>query len=325
MIQHTGIEKKSLTYYISAVGKGGQKIFLDDSDRLYFENLLRQQKIKYTLNFFCYVLLPKQYSLLLETYKNNVSKPMHWINSSYANYFNRRHNRKNKLFKDHYTCLIIEKKHFLSELSCHLHHLPKKERVTESLFQYKWSTLPGYINRKKREDWVDYKCILSMINRKSQIEPLSYQKYFKKSLNKQIPSPLLNLRGRFVLGSEDFKKKVRKSRHLNKTGNQKNDNILAKKIIELTTQSPSWSSLKVKKKKMNKTILARNAAIYFLKKYTDLSNQQISTHFKYLKKSSISQMGRRFNLKMEKYNAVNKISAFLDEKIKNYYKLPKKI
>ena len=317
MIQHSGIKKRGLTYYISAVGKGGQKIFLDDLDRLYFENLLRQQKIKDTLNFFCYVLLPKQYSLLVETYKNNVSKPMHWINSSYANYFNRRHNRKYKLFKDHFTCLIIERKHFLAELSCYLHHLPKKERVAESLFQYKWSTLPGYINRKKREDWVDYKCIMSMINRKSQIEPLSYQKYFNKIQKKQIPSPLLNLRGRFVLGSEDFKKEVRESRHLNKTGNQKNDDILAKKIIELTTQSPSWSSLKVKKKKMKNTILARNAAIYFLKKYTDLSNQQISTYFKYLKKSSISQMSRRFNLIKEKYKAIKNISDSLEEKIKS--------
>jgi len=316
MIQHSGIEKKGLTYYISAVGKGGQKIFLDDLDRLYFENLLRQQKIKDTLNFFCYVLLPKQYSLLVETYKNNVSKPMHWINSSYANYFNRRHNRKYKLFKDHFTCLIIEKKHFLAELSCHLHHLPKKERVTESLFQYKWSTLPGYINRKKREDWVDYKCILSMINRKSQIEPLSYQKYFKKKLNKHIPSPLIKLRGRFVLGSEDFKKKVLKGQHLDKIEDQRDDNILAKKIIELTTQSLYWSSLKAKKKNFNHTILSRNAAIYFLKKYTDLSNQQISTSFISLNKSSISQMSRRFNLTKESYEAIRKISASLEKNIK---------
>jgi len=240
---------------------------------------------------------------------------MHWINSSYANYFNRRHNRKYKLFKDHYTCLIIEKKHFLAELSCHLHHLPKIERVTESLFQYKWSTLPGYINRKKREDWVDYKCIMSMINRKSQIEPLSYQKYFNKIQKKQIPSPLLNLRGRFVLGSEDFKKEVRESRHLNKTGNQKNDDILAKKIIELTTQSLSWSSLKAKKKNFNHTILSRNAAIYLLKKYTDLSNQQISSYFKPLKNSSISQMSRRFSLAKEKNEIIKKISNNLDKKI----------
>lgn len=324
MIQHSKIERRALTYYISARGKRGRQIFMDDKDRLYFKNLLQQQKIKGSLNLFCYVLLPKQYSLLMETYTNTLSKSIHWINSVYANYFNRRHNLKNKLFKDHYTCLIIEKEQFLAELSCHLHLLPNKNRIAESLFQYNWSTLPGYLNRKKREDWVDYNCILGMVNRGSQIEPLTYQKYFKNIQKKQIPFPLLNLRERFVLGSENFIKEVRKSRNLNKAGNQKNDDILAKKIIELTTQSPSWSSLKVKKKKTNHTILARNAAIYFLKKYTNLSNQQISTYFKYLKKSAISQMSRRFNLKKEKYNAVNKISAFLDEKIKNYCKLSTK-
>ena len=90
------------------------------------------------------------------------------------------------------------------------------------------------------------------------------------------------------------KKEVLKKQHFNKIAHQRNEDILAKKIIELATQSSSWSSLKAKKKKFNQTILPRNAAIYFLKKYTDLSNQQISTYFKYLKKSSISQMNRRF-------------------------------
>ncbi|MBA7552150.1 hypothetical protein ES705_44704 [subsurface metagenome] len=82
------------------------------------------------------------------------------------------------------------------------------------------------------------------------------------------------------------------------------------------TQPATWSSLKVKKKKFNQTILSRNAAIYFLKKYTDLSNQQIGTYFKSLKRSSISQMSRRFNLIKEENETIKKISTSLKEKIK---------
>jgi uncharacterized protein YchJ len=241
---------------------------------------------------------------------------MHRVKSGYANYFNRRHNRKNKLFKDRYSCFVIEKKNYLVELSCYLHILPKKDGVAKSLFQYKWSSLPAYVNREKREDWIDYGSILHMFERKRHKASLNYQKYIKKSLKKQISSPFKNLRGSIILGCEHFKKEVLKKHHLNKTYPQRCKDVPANKIIELVIQSPTWSSLKVKKKKFKKTILSRNASIYFLKKYTDLSNQQISTYFKSLKKSSISQMSRRFNSIKEKYLAIKKISNSLEEKIK---------
>ncbi|HEB36451.1 hypothetical protein LCGC14_0513340 [marine sediment metagenome] len=309
------IEGRAITYYISAEGKNGEKIFKDDEDRLSFINLFRQQNIKNNLKFYAYVLLPKQYYCLVENYGNMLSKSMHRIHSDYANYFNRRYNRRNKLFKDRYSCIIIDKKNYLAEVSCYLHLLPKKNGVTKSLFKYKWSSLPGYINREKREDWVDYDPILTMFNGKSHKAFLNYQNYLKKNLKKQIASPFERLKDNIILGSEEFKKEVLKKQNVSRIAPQRDEDILARKIIRLAAQSPSWSSLKVKKKKLNHTILSRNAAIYFLKKYTDLSNQQISTYFKSLKNSSISQMSHRFDLIKEKNKTIEKISASLDEKI----------
>ena len=316
MAQATRIEGRNLTYYISSEGKSGTNIFRDDEDRLYFINLLRQQRIKSKLTFFGYVLLPKRYSFLMETSINNLSKSMHRIKSDYANYFNRRHNHRDKLFKDRYSCFVIEKNNYLVELSCYLHILPKNDKVAKSLFQYKWSSLPGYINREKRETWIDYDCILSSFNGEDHKASLNYQKYIKNSLKKQTASPFKNLRGSIILGSDNFKKEVLKKHHLNKIVPQRDEDILVKKIIELVTQSAAWHSLKIKKKKFINTIHSRNAAIYFLKKYTDLSNQKISTYFKPLKESSISQMSRRFNLIKEKSEATKKISTSLEEKIK---------
>lgn len=316
MGQAIRIEGRDLTYYISSEGKSGTNIFRDDKDRLYFINLLRQQKIKSKLTFYGYVLLPKRYSFIMETSKNNLSKSMHRVKSGYANYFNRRHSRKNKLFKDRYSCFVIEKKNYLIELSCYLHLLPKKEGLAKSLSQFKWSSLPGYINRKKREDWIDYDSILNIFDKENHKASLYYHKYIKKSLKGEIAAPFTILRGNIILGSKQFKKAVLKKHHLNKIALQKDEDILAKKIIELATQSASWPSLRVRKKKLRNTILSRNAAIYFLKKYTELSNQQISVYFKPLKTSSISQMNRRFNLVKEKYEAIRKISSSIEEKIK---------
>ena len=319
------IEGKALTYYVSSEGKEGIKIFMDDMDRLYFINLLRQQKIRGNLKFYGYVLLPRKFSFIMETNTNNLANSMHRIRSDYANYFNRRHKRKEKLFKDRYTCYIIEKKKYLAKLSLFLHYIPKIDGGVKSLLQYKWSSLHGYINREKRESWIDYESILSMFNGESQNESLNYQKFIKKNLKKQIASPFENLKGNIILGSECFKKEIQKNQYLNNIEPKRNKDILTKKIIKLSIQSPSWSSLKFKRKTFNLTILTRNASIYFLKKYTDLSNQQISTYFRPLKKSSISQMSRRFNLAKEKNEIIKKISNNLERKIKRLFLIKHKM
>lgn len=163
---------------------------------------------------------------------------------------------------------------------------------------------------------MDYDSILGIFNDLSHEASLCYQKFIKKRLKKQISSPFKNLRGSIILGSKEFKKEVLKNQYLVKTTHQRDEDVLVKKIIELATQCASWSSLKVKKKKFNHAILSRNASIYFLKRYTDFNNQQISTSFKSLKKSGIGQISRRFNLIKEKSEPIKKISTSLKEKIK---------
>ena len=283
------IEGESLTYFISSEGNKGIDIFMDHMDKHYFIDLLRQQKVRSNLKFYGYVLLPRKYSFIMETITNNLTNSMHRIRSDYANYFNHRHKRKDKLFRDRYKCYIIEKKNYLGDVSIYLHLLPKQDGVANSLLKYKWSSLPGYINIEKREDWVDYNCILNMFNEESYQASSNYQKHIKISLKKQIVSPFKNLKGNIILGSEDFKKEVQKKHHSNKTHPQGNEDVIAKKIIKLAIQPQHWASLKVEKKKIDQAILSRNAAVYFIKKYTDLSNQQVSTYFKSLKKSSVSK------------------------------------
>ncbi|UCC41107.1 MAG: hypothetical protein JSV96_06685, partial [Candidatus Aminicenantes bacterium] len=179
------IEGEALTYYVSAYGRKGAKIFQDDKDRLYFIDLLRQQKIKTNNIFYGYVLLSKQYSCLMETSTNNLSKTMHQINSNYANYFNRRHRRRSRLFKDRYRCYIIDKKCYLKDVSCNFHLLPQKVGVTESPFQYKWSSLPGYLNKKKREDWIDYDYILKKFKGKGKSASFNYRKRINERQKKR--------------------------------------------------------------------------------------------------------------------------------------------
>jgi len=311
------IEGESLLYYIVSRGRDDQEIFKDEEDRQYFLNLLQQQKIRGKLAFYGYALLPHQYAILLETTKKNLCQCMHLINSHYVNFHNRRHNRRNKLFRDRYKCFIIDKKNHLAEVSRYLHSLPIKEEVTNSLIRYEWSSFPGYIQKNKREDWIDYGCILKQFEQDDQNSALAYKKYVNQRLNKQISSPFRNLESKNILGSYGFRKEIYRKKFSSQGKPQRDEKAVAERIIELISQTP-WSSLKNKKNRIKPTNLARKAAIYFLKRYTDLENQQIQGFFKSLKTSSISQMSRRFKLLKNKNKAIAKISDSLEREIKGF-------
>jgi putative transposase len=316
MGRYPRIEGKALVYYISSKGRKGQEIFKDDQDKIYFINLLKQQRIKSKLTFYGYVLLPEFYGCVLETCKNNLVRSMHRIHSSYANYFNRRHRCRNKLFHDRYKVYIIDKKIYLPKVSRYLHLLPVKAGVVKSPIHYEWSSLPGYVYNEKREDWIAYGTILGLFNGANQKAGFNYQKYVDTGTKEQISSPFKDLKETIILGSEQFKKDIYKNQQSNRFASQEEELALARKIIALVNQVPSWPDAKKKGRRASSTSLMRNAAIYFIKQFTDLSNSQISRFFKSLEKSSISQMSRRFTLAKDSSKSLKKISGALESRIR---------
>lgn len=308
------IEGQSFVYFICTKGKNSQEIFKDNQDRLFFINLLKRQKVKGQLHFYSYVLLPGLYACLLETSKNNIVRSMHRINSGYANYFSRRYNLRNKIFHDRYQCFIIDKKNYLVEVSRYLYQLPVELGAVRSPMDLEWSSLPGYCDQKYREDWIDYSDILNFVGNNLQNTSLAYKEYVLDGINQEIQSPFKNLKEGIILGNEGFVKEVKVTKKIG-YGYQSDDFKLADKIIHVVNNHASWSALSRNKVDINNFSLVRNASIYFLKEYTDLSNHQISTFFKSLQASSISQMRRRFILVKKKNNLLNKITDEVELKI----------
>lgn len=299
------VEGKSLVYYVSSGGRKGLKIFKDNEDRTYFLNLLRQRQIENKLVFYAYALLQNQYALLMETPRSNLKQTMHQINSGFANHFNRWHKRRKKVFKDRYQCIVLDKKDYLAEVSCYLHLLPRKTRTAKSLLRYKWSSYPGYVNESKRGDWIDYDFILQQFKGQNNEASNNYRAHIDDMLKKRISSPFKGLKGSAILGNEGFKRQVhRKAQLARKEAYLKHEIALARKIKRLVKKNTGWAR-----------VFSRNAAIYFIKKYTDLNNKKICIIFNRLKGNSISQMSRRFRIAMNNDNSIGKTTRELEKQI----------
>jgi len=294
----------SIVFLISSQGINHQDIFNDSQDRRFFIDLLKNLRFKYRLTFLAYVLLKNRYALLVKTPWHTRTRAIHYINSGYANFYNRHHRRSHRLFQMNYTHGLIEEKYYLSDISLHLHLLPKRYNETDSLLRYHWSSLPGYIDKNRQEDWIDYAPILRHFDSEDMEPHRLYKKELMKLLREKRPMPWDEKRIGSILGSPEFQIQAQRYLHADRDKPAAGDMDLARKIKQtVNARSPFPHPI------------SRNAAIYLIHRYTALNNQQISLLFKPLNKSSVSQMRRRFRMRLESEPDTKRIFTDLDNKI----------
>jgi putative transposase len=91
------IEVENCLYHITNRGDGKRNIYQSEYDHLKFLGYLLKAKERYKFYVYAYVLMSNHYHLLIKTLQPNLSKIMHYINSSYTKYSNIKRNKVNCL------------------------------------------------------------------------------------------------------------------------------------------------------------------------------------------------------------------------------------
>lgn len=92
------IEFPGALYHITSRGNAGNEIFVDDTDRLKFLDVLGDVVDRFAWVVYAYCLMPNHYHLLVETPEGNLSRGMRQLNGVYTQAFNRRHGRSGHIF-----------------------------------------------------------------------------------------------------------------------------------------------------------------------------------------------------------------------------------
>lgn len=113
--------------------------------------------------------MSNHFHFLVETPLGNLGEFMRYLNITYTSYFNRRHKRTGPLYQGRYKSVLIEKDAYFSMVSRYIHlnpvrvkdiaEKPVEERLNV-LWNYQWSSLPGYFDLKSRYDFIKYRDIL---------------------------------------------------------------------------------------------------------------------------------------------------------------------
>jgi len=302
------IEYEGAFYHVTARGNERKEIFQTKKDYERFKGYIIGAQDKYDFLLHCYVLMTNHYHLIIETPKANLNKIMHYINGSYTTYFNRNQGRNGHLFQGRYKAILVDVDRYLLELSRYLHLNPVRGRLVKRPEEYGYSSYRAYITKEKDE--IVYRDrIWGMISGDGRNGAQKYRRFVEEALGKDIESPLKRIYGGVILGGEGFIRGI--LRKMEGKDVQRQD-ISYRRQLRVTQGEEGilnaiCSYFKVSRDviKEDKRVL-RNIAIYFIKKYTGLTNREIGSFFGGISYSAITRVYQRFGEKMLEHRDLRK-------------------
>lgn len=228
MARQLRIQFSGAVYHITCRGNARQNIYKDNKDRKEFLEILQESQRIYSIKIFSYVLMSNHYHLLIETPKGNISDYMRHLNIRYTSHYNRRHKKVGHLFQGRFKSILVDKDTYLTMLSRYIHLNPVKiksmrrmpyEEKIKYLREYRWSSLPGYVSKRKKENYVDYDLVLEEYGGDNDEGRRAYGKMISIDMSgsMEIKDKIV---GQSILGREEFIKKVLE-RHLKKDSNSR--------------------------------------------------------------------------------------------------------
>lgn len=150
-------------YHITQRAPGRELLFLEKTDYLRFIFLLKKIKKYFNLHVFCFSLLPNHLHLFIKIEEANLDKAMKRLFQSYAQYFNKKYQRKGHVFCGVYRASLCSRDDYLITASIYIHLNGYKANLAESPFVYKWHSLDIYIKPVK-SSFIDEKNILDILS-----------------------------------------------------------------------------------------------------------------------------------------------------------------
>ena len=192
-------------YHVIARRNERRAIFRDDADRSRYLALIARYRDKFGFQFLAYALMNNHVHLAIETGKAPLSKVMAGLQSSYTQYFNRRHDRVGHLFQGRYKAFLVEEDRYALALLRYIHENPVKAGVVERPEQYEWSS-DRFYRRGRGPEWLDCDRILRMLGRGRATAARSYRRLMREEVEEpyeEVPSW-----GGAVKGDEVFADRV---------------------------------------------------------------------------------------------------------------------
>jgi REP element-mobilizing transposase RayT len=207
------IEYEGAIHHVMNRGIARRDLFRDVRDGERFLASLEDAVGQYQVRLYAFCLMPNHYHLLVETPHANLGRFIHSVQTSYAVYFNLRHRTSGHVYEGPYKPKLVEGDDYLLRLSRYIHLNPietkalSDKQVSEkvkALREYAWSSYPGYIGKREREDWVAYGPMERLIRERFGRQKDAYRNFVERGLVKKDADLDDLMKNRLAVGSGGF-------------------------------------------------------------------------------------------------------------------------
>jgi putative transposase len=304
------IEFEGAIYHVTARGNERGKIFFSKRDYEKFKEYLTAAKEKYGFILHAYVLMTNHYHLILETPEKNLSKIMHFINSSYTTYTNVKRKRSGHLFQGRYKAILVDKDNYLLELSRYIHLNPVRVNMAQKPEEYPYSSYRSYVTGCQIENIVSSETILEMMTTKRKEAPDRYRNFVESALGEETASPLQKVYGGIILGDESF---IRNALARIESDRVETPEVSHGKALRSVTGieeiiAACCEYFKVAREVImrNKRSEARKVCVYLMKKHTCATNGEIAELFGTLSYSAVAKINQYITQQLERDKTLQK-------------------
>lgn len=205
------IEYPGAVYHLTARGNARQDIFIDDTDRTIFLEILSETVTRYHWLCHAYCLMDNHYHLLMETPDPNLSLGMRHLNGVYTQRFNRKHQRVGHVFQGRFKSILVEKEAHLLELCRYIVLNPVAASIVNHPSKHKWSSYNFTAKSIQKSEYLHIDWILSQFSSSSRERArYGYKKFVEARLVEMGESPWAGIIGQCLLGGEGFVSEIKK-------------------------------------------------------------------------------------------------------------------
>ena len=202
------LEEQGAVWHVTSRGNEQRDIFRDDADRLKFIQLLAITVKRNRWLLHTYTLMTNHFHLVIETPHCTLSKGMHWLNSCYAGYFNRRHKRVGHLYQGRPTMIRIDEQTYLNEVRRYTVLNPVAAHMVDHPAAYMWSSYRAHAGLGPIPDWLYSDWLFELDS-----DPAKCHEIYRRHVAERSGSPESiwdHLVGQVYLGSEEWIEKMRR-------------------------------------------------------------------------------------------------------------------
>jgi REP element-mobilizing transposase RayT len=179
------IDAPGALHHIICRGFERRAIFRDNDDREDF--LRRLSRIVTETNTPCYAwaLLPNHFHLLLRNGGTAITTIMRRLLTGYAVGFNRRHNRKGRLFRNRYKSILCQEERYLLELVRYIHLNPLRSGLVKDLEMLDTHPYCGHsaIMGTLPASWQDTETLLALFSKNPSKAIPRYRRYVRQGMH----------------------------------------------------------------------------------------------------------------------------------------------